>query len=213
MIKTKWLRLVVVLLSTLSLFACVSNQRKEEEQPQQNAIAYICVSDDSSYTKTFHELNLGTIFDFSLQQNHADESWLELWVEAYQNGQPMDPFQVITLSYGNNPEAKKESNIGFAIMKFDDSVKAILYSSGISSSKSLPDDLLDPSLASAWKTTISTQPVGLKYGDEILLAYYVNSELAMFPADDLQAEDEIQKLIEFHKNVLILKLRIDKEPK
>jgi len=51
---------------------------------------------------TFEDLNLGILFDFDFTLPNADNSWVNLWVERYIDGEK-ESQRLTQLSYGNSP--------------------------------------------------------------------------------------------------------------
>lgn len=50
------------------------------------SIATIQANTDSEQVKTFKNLNIGRLFEFNFILNDADKTWVEIWVEQYENG-------------------------------------------------------------------------------------------------------------------------------
>lgn len=69
------------------------------------------------------------IWDFNLKLPSADKSWVNIWVEGYSNGEAVEPFPLIELSYGLSPNQVEEGRVGFGIINPNSKEKLLfLYS-------------------------------------------------------------------------------------
>lgn len=68
------------------------------------------------------------IFDFNLMLPNADKSWVEIWIEGYSDGEIVEPFPLIGLSYGLSPNQEVEGNMRFGIINPNsDEVQLLFY--------------------------------------------------------------------------------------
>lgn len=74
----------------------------------------ISFNEDSEYLKTFSDLNLGILFDFHMTLPNADQNWVNLWVERYDEGTKED-HPIAQLSYGDSPNNLEEGRLGFGL--------------------------------------------------------------------------------------------------
>jgi hypothetical protein len=89
--------------------------------------ATISVNSDSEYVNTCKDLNLGILFDFDFTLPNADKSWVNLWVERYNNG-TKETQPLAQLSYGNSPNEVDEGSMGFGMINPDtDETMVFLY--------------------------------------------------------------------------------------
>ena len=169
----------------------------------------ISIHDDSTYVETFDELGLGKLLDFHLKLPDADKRWVELWVEAYRDGDE-EPQRLITLSYGLNPEPFAEGNIGFGMIEIvHETPLLFLYSpTGKVQSKSL-GLTSPPTKPSAWDYAIGNEEVVLALGETQLLGVYRESKDNMIRMYPLQDETGLKQMIQDHSLVLLLKIKVE----
>lgn len=51
-----------------------------------SSIATIQVNSNSEHMETLEDLNLGVLFDFDFKLNEADKTWVNIWIEKYEDG-------------------------------------------------------------------------------------------------------------------------------
>lgn len=192
---------MLVLIMAIS-FGCNADSSKK--------IAYISSNPDSNYKKTFEDLNLGTIFDFSLKLSNAEESWVEMWVEGYSNGKMIET-PLTGLSMGAFLNKVEEGNMGFGIMNPNsEEMQIFSYALRVSTKPHLIDNnLFIKNGISAWDFAINNKRVELEYGEEMLLAVYRQAEKQM-RTYDYKDLDSINKMISEDKTVFLLKIKVEK---
>lgn len=173
-------------------------------------IAYISVNSESDHKKTFDELNLGIIYDFNLNLPRADKSWVEIWVEAYKDGELVEPAPLAELSYGMSPVQLQEGNVGMGIINPDsDEIQFLLYGSGgVLRSPVMEDNIFTGSGISSWDYAIGNTTVELDSGEEKLLAVYRQAENQL-RTYDYQDSDSLDKMIKEDQTVLLLKIKVE----
>lgn len=177
-----------------------------------NKIAYISSNVNSEYEKTFKELNLGFLLDFNLKLPKADKSWVNIWVEGYSSGKPMEPFHLTELSYGLSPKQVEEGSIGFGMINLHNEEKLLFLYSPYSSVRphSIEDDFFIESGMSTWSYAIGNQKIGLESGQELILGVYRQGEKSL-RTYDYQNLDSINQMINEDVTVLLLKIKVEEK--
>jgi hypothetical protein len=172
----------------------------------------ISINQDSDYEQTFNDLNLGVLFDFDFYLPHADERWVNLWVERYQDGKK-DPEPLAELSYGNSPEEVDEGRLGFGMINPDSKdTMVFLYGPGISTQPiPIAENQSDPSTLRTSEFTIGKEEEALKLGKTIVLAVYRESGAESIRPFDVKDEESVKRVIQEDKTVLLLKLKVEEK--
>jgi len=174
--------------------------------------ATISVSSDSKYVKTFEDLSLGILFDFDFKLPNADESWVTLWVEQYKDGKK-ESEPLTELSYGESPNEDEEGHLGFGILHPNtDDASAFLYGPGVNIHPSHVEAESKTGMSSTWHYAIDDAKEELELGEEQILAVYRETESSVISTVDLQDEEAINGMIEGDAMVLLLKIKIEKDP-
>ncbi|UFJ39309.1 hypothetical protein LOK74_14655 [Brevibacillus humidisoli] len=174
------------------------------------AVAYVSASPDSTYEKTFKELHLGTLFDYTLELPYADSSWVRIWVEGYREGKLVEQSPLAELSYGNSPNQSETGQMGWGIIKAaEDKEMFLLYAHGITMAPVQPADILSGEGVSNWDYAIGDEKISLQSGETKLLAVYREAENQLHTYD-LTKEEEIKQMIQEDKTVLLLKIKVEK---
>ncbi|WP_353893907.1 hypothetical protein PRVXH_000677 [Proteinivorax hydrogeniformans] len=197
----------ILLLAILLVFTITGCDNEVDEEEK---IAYISRITDSDYAKTFQELHLGIIFDFNLKLTRANESWVDIWVQPYKEGEPLE-YIPINLSYGDGLEEEKEEQVGFGIITPNtERSQFFIYSGNGTAKTQVPEDLFTASPAiTSWDYAIGDEVVGLEPGEEKVLAVYIQGE-GFLRGYDFQDPDYLQKMIDDGITVLALKIKVAK---
>ncbi|MBT2640469.1 hypothetical protein [Bacillus sp. ISL-39] len=173
--------------------------------------ATISVNSDSEYVNTFEDLNLGILFDFDFTLYNADKSWVNLWVERYNDGTKETP-PLTQLSYGNSPNKVNEGSMGFGMIN-PNSEDPLVFLFG-------PDVWTQPQIIkkestanrlSTWDYAIGKEEVELEMGETKILAVYRETENDSLRAVNLQDEETIKEIINQDDTVLVLKVKIEEK--
>ncbi|ACB83859.1 hypothetical protein [Natranaerobius thermophilus] len=166
---------------------------------------------DSKYEKTFENLSLGRLFDFNFKLPNPDESWIEIWVEGYKEGEPVEPFPLAKLSYGLGPSEEAEGNLGAGFLELDsDNPQIFIYSKGAQSKPvDIDNDLFSDINAKSWDYAIDDEEVGLNFGEEKVLAVYRLGKDSMRASYDYQDSDELDKMIKEDAVVFVMKIVVE----
>ncbi|MCI3921255.1 hypothetical protein MO973_13545 [Paenibacillus sp. TRM 82003] len=154
----------------LSLLGCGTTSGDPE------SIAYVSLREDSAYTRTFEDLPLGVLYDFHLKLTKADESWVRIWLEAYRNGKPADPFRLAELSYGMHPNGKVvEGPMGVGLLnpRREDAMVFVYSSAGAVPPHAAQLPMSPEELGgSTWGYAIGDEGIGIQDGETKLLGVY-----------------------------------------
>ena len=170
-------------------------------------IAYVSASTDSIYEKTFKDLRLGMVFDFNLRLPAADKSWVDLWVEGYQDGKPIEG-SMAQISFGSSPNESVEGHMGFGIIApGNDKTEFFLYAPSCSQPPVLIDEEFFKRYAgSGGSYAIGNETIGLKAGEERVLAVYRKADA--FPMYDLNDPALQVQLINEKGTVFLFKIKV-----
>ncbi|UYZ24130.1 hypothetical protein [Mesobacillus jeotgali] len=173
--------------------------------------ATISVNSDSKYVKTFEELNLGILFDFDFTLPNADENWVNLWVERYNNGEK-DIKPLTQLSYGNSPNKVEKGSMGFGMINPNtDAPLVFLYGPDVRTQPQIIEKESNTNRLSTWDYAIGEEEVELEMGETKILAVYRETESDSLLTVDLQDEETVKEIIEQDDTVLVLKVKIDEK--
>lgn len=180
-----------------------------ESDTDGDEIAYISAEKNSKYQETFEELDLGLIFDYHLKLPRADESWVKLWVEAYSEGELIEP-ALSVLEYGHASNQEETGNIGVGIIQADSEDRQFfLYGPDVRlSPHSVDQKIFLTDGISNWDYAIDTNQIGLASGEEKILAVYRQSA-GNIKAYSYQDAASIEKMIEDDAVVILLKIKVD----
>lgn len=173
--------------------------------------ATISVNSNSKHVDTFEDLNLGILFDFDFNLPNADKSWVNLWVERYNNG-TKDTQPLTQLSYGNSPDKVDEGSMGFGMINpnSEDSM-VFLYGPDVWTQPKIIEKESAESRLSTWDYAIGKGKVNLKMGETKVLAVYRETENDSLYTVDLQDEENVKEIIEQDDTVLVLKIKIEEK--
>lgn len=184
------------------------------ENSSKNTIAYVSENADSEYCNTFKKLQLGTFWDFDLKLMNADESWVTIWVEGYNNGKAVQPAHLIELSYGLNPRKVVEEQMGLGIINYNDKPQIFIQSGGAKTEfRSIDTNLISKNIPSCWDYAIGDKPVDIESGEEIILATYRQNNGPLRAGYDYTDSNSIKQMINENTSVLILKLKVENKKK
>lgn len=203
-------RAISYLAIMLLFLICLGCSEKAESEEK---IAYISANKDSTYTKTFKDLNLGILYDFNFRLTEADTSWVTFWVEGYQNGEKTDPFRLIELSYGLNPDKLVEGQLGFGIInpRSEENASFFLYSPNVYTTPQSIENLLNSEgvMGSSWDFAIGEEELGLEAEEAKILGVYRETGNSV-RTYDYQDMNHITQMINEDKTVLLLKIKVER---
>lgn len=169
----------------------------------------ISVNADSEYVSTFEDLNLGILFDFNFKLPNADKSWVNLWVERYNDGEK-ESQPLTQLSYGNSPNKKEEGHLGFGIINPNDKDTLVfLYGPSVRANPSIIEKQTKSSNFINWDYGIGNEDVELELGETKILAVYRETASDSIRTVDLQDEESVNQMIQQDDLVLLLKIKVE----
>ena len=173
--------------------------------------ATISINSDSEHVKTFDDLNLGILFDFDFTLPNADQRWVNLWVERYNDG-TKESQHLTQLSYGNSPNKVDEGSMGFGMINPDsDDTMVFLYGPDVRTQPQIIEKESTESRLSTWDSAIGKGKVKLNLGETKILAVYRETENGSLHSVDLQNEENVKEIIEQDDTVLVLKIKIEEK--
>lgn len=205
---------VIIIITMVFGFGCSSENNNNNKSDNDNKkIAYISSNNGSEYENTFKELQLGILFDFNLKLPKADKSLVNIWVEGYSNGKPVEPSPLTELSYGLSPVQLEEGPMGFGIINPNSNETQIfLYSKGITSSLyRINKNVFAEASISSWDYAIGNEPIGLEPSEEVVLAVYRQGKESLRAGYEYQDLDSINKMINEDTNVILLKIKVEEK--
>ncbi|WP_332699430.1 hypothetical protein [Halalkalibacter lacteus] len=174
-------------------------------------IATISVNTDSEYVNTFEDLNLGILFDFDFKLPNADKSWVNLWVERYNDGEK-ESQPLTQLSYGNSPNEVDEGHLGFGMINPNsEDTLVFLYGPAVRTQPSIIEKKTKTDIFSSWDYAIGNEEVELEIGETKILAAYRETESNSISTVDLQDEESVNRMIKQDNIVLLLKVKIEEK--
>ncbi|UCZ53991.1 hypothetical protein LGQ02_04190 [Bacillus shivajii] len=183
-------------------FAIITTEQDDEY------IAYIHADKHSNYAETFHDLNLGDIFNFHFVQYEADSHWVNLWVDEYIDGEKQEEPHA-AFGYGKNLNETISGNLGFGkLNRASDESYVFMYAPGVTAhpTKTEPTKEIE---YSSWRSNyaISSDRVGLKVGETKRLAVYQYAGDQIYTYD-YQNEKDFQRLIGDSVRILVFNIKI-----
>ncbi len=174
------------------------------------SIATIQANTDSEQVKTFKNLNIGRLFEFNFILNDADKTWVEIWVEQYENGE-LSEEPLSKLSYGLSPNKVDKGNILFGMMNTDKNIISMfLAAPEIRTSPEIIENLKVPNSMEAWEYAIGEEKQELEYGKTYLLAVYRQKNGDSIRSGyDYQDEEELKNMLNEHTMVCLLKIKLE----
>jgi len=176
-----------------------------------NTAGYISIDENSSYQRTFDDLDIGEVFNYNFHWLKAKESWVSIWLEGYSNGQLIEPKSLGGMKYGLSPHKEENGKIGFGVINTNQEPLVFFYSNGtrVHPSK-IQENILTNKGISTWEYGIDEGEVAIKYNEEIILAMYRQNNNSIRSGYDYSDEEGIQAIIEGYETVLFLKIKIEK---
>lgn len=173
-----------------------------------DSLATISRASNSEHVSTFKELNLGELYEFDLTLNHADKTWVTIWIEKYEDGKKdaQPPFE---LSYGSAPDKVQQGELGFGIIRTDKDPLGFLYAPGVKTTPQKIENIRSVGVFTGWDYAIEEEKVALKEGKTQLLGAYRVSKGNSIRTYDLHDEHEVKKMISDDKIVFLLKIKIE----
>lgn len=173
--------------------------------------ATISVNSDSEHVNTFKDLNLGILFDFDLTLPNADKSWVNLWVDRYNNG-TKETQPLTQLYYGNSPNKVDEGSMGFGMINPNTEAPLVfLYGPDVRTQPKIIEKESNANRLSTWDYAIGEDEVDLKKGETKILAVYRETENDSLYTVDLKNEANVKEIIEQDDTVLVLKVKIEEK--
>ncbi|PKR78394.1 hypothetical protein CEY16_01155 [Halalkalibacillus sediminis] len=174
----------------------------------------ISMNPDSEYIKTFEDLSLGILFDFEFYLPEADQRWVNLWVEKYENGKKAsEPFGQLT--YDLSPQEESEDHLGFGMINPNsEDTSLFLYGPGVKSHSSITDTNInnETGKATSWGYALGDEEeLKLNLGEPTILATYRKSKDGSISTVDLKDEESIENMISENEFVLLLKIEVTEE--
>lgn len=166
--------------------------------------ATIEANPDTGYGKTFQELRIGNLLNFDFQLNNADQTWVTIWVESYQDGKQKEQ-SAAQLAYGLSPNKTEQGPLGIGMFETVDGSYLFIYSNNISLKPTKIDIPNSENIISEWKYALNEET--LELNQSYLLGVYRASENEM-AVYDLQDEKEVEQMIQDSKYVLLVKMKI-----
>lgn len=172
--------------------------------------AIISVNQESDYTSTFSELDLGIVFDYLLTIDRPENQLIEMWVESYQNGE-LEKEPLVQLIMNIDSQPVKKERFGLGIIKEDQSSQAFLYGPGVKASSVKFEKVPSQHGVSSWGTTIGEKAENLQMNQTYLLGVYVESHSNSMHAYNYEDPEDIQTMIKENKRVYLLKVIIHEQ--
>ncbi len=174
-------------------------------------VATISINADSEYVNTFEDLDLGIVFDFDFTLPNADNSWVDLWVERYIDGEK-ESQPLTKLSYGNSPNEVEDGHLGFGMIntKSEDTL-VFLFGPDVRNHPSIIEKTPKTDIFINWDYAIGNEEVELEIGKTKILAVYRETERNSIRTVDLQDEDAVNEMIKQDNMVLLLKVKIEEK--
>ncbi|WP_377889946.1 hypothetical protein [Alkalihalobacillus sp. R86527] len=166
---------------------------------------------ESGQEKMFKEMNMGILLTYNLRLTKADETWVNVWVEGYQDGKPMSPSKLTELSYGFAMNEVEEGNMGFGIIQPAEGEELFsLYAPGIASApRRISNNPLDSEKPYGWGYTMDDE-ITLESGEtKVIGAYYQSGKKDEIRSVDLKTEEGIERMITDENVVLLLKMKVE----
>lgn len=160
---------------------------------------------DTGYGKTFQELRIGNLLNFDFQLNNADQTWVTIWVESYQDGKQKEQ-SAAQLAYGLSPNKTEQGPLGIGMFETVDGSYLFIYSNNSSLKPTKIDIPNSENIISEWKYALNEET--LELNQSYLLGVYRASENEM-AVYDLQDEKEVEQMIQDSKYVLLVKMKIE----
>ncbi|UFU01086.1 hypothetical protein KO561_09175 [Radiobacillus kanasensis] len=196
----------------LTLFIVIGFSSQILPANSSDSLAIISAKPNSDYNQTFEELGMGVVYDFQMTLPQADETWVKIWVDAYQSGKEIQSNPVGVLSYGLSPNEYEEGHIGLALVEEEGgNPLLVLYAPGV---KTLPSQLSIPlDIVAGGNITdyaIGMEDIHLTEGETKLLAVHrtVKDSAHLMDWNDATAR---QTMIQESETALLLKIKVAKE--
>lgn len=190
---------------TIVLLSIVTGCSLTNEKPT------ISINTDSSYVKTFEDLNLGILYNFKFRLPNADKSWVNIWVERYEDG-VRSPDPITQLSYGLSQNNIDEGDMGFGIIDHvKESPSVFLYAPSVKSHTETIEKIHNPNPIKAGDYAFEGN-LELEYDQPYLLAVYRESKGNSIRSGYVyQDEQEVEELIDEHSLIYLLKIKVEEK--
>lgn len=173
-------------------------------------LAYVSTDRGGEYEDVVKELNIGTLINYHLRLPKADETWVRIWVEAYREGEKVEPF-FAELNYGLSPNKVDKGHMGLGIVQpYDEEELFFLYAPGVKDfPHTVENNPLQQDKPFTWGYTFDKE-LTLDSGDtETLGVYYQSSNPDSIEGVDFQDESSVQDLISRGETVLLIKMNVE----
>lgn len=201
--RKSYVYIALLMLFFILISGCSNSSSEKTER------ATISVNADSDYVNTFEDLHLGILFDFDFKLPHADNRWVTLWVERYENGEEVP--SSLDLRYGMSPEEVETGQIGFGIINpnSEGEAMAFLYGPNVSIQPSIIELEDKSGVFSSWDYAIDEEELELDLDETYLLAAYREKKSDSIRTIDLQNDAAVNQMIEEDDLVLLLKIKVE----
>ncbi|MDX8366126.1 hypothetical protein [Cytobacillus sp. IB215665] len=201
--------LILLFLSIMAVSSCSKETTTEENV---DYVAYVSKKEDSSHQKTFRELNIGWLLDFSLELPYADQSWVNIWVEGYEDGEQLKASPLIQLSYGRAPSKTSTGSIGFGTIDSADHELFFLYGPGVYQIPQVLDvnESYFSTGAIQFDYAFLDETIQLQSGETRVLAIFRHNDEAVLRTYDYYTQAGINEMIEEETFVMLLKIKVEK---
>ncbi|MFS1515012.1 hypothetical protein V1503_00640 [Bacillus sp. SCS-151] len=207
-------RKIFGILLILSLMAVTSCSKKTTIEENIDYVAYISKKEDSdsSYQKIFMELNLGWLLDFELELPYADQSWVNIWLEGYEDGEKIKASPLIQLSYGRAPRNTSTGSMGFGMIESADQDLFFLYSPATMQRPQALEvnDSYFSTGASQFYYAFLEDTIRLQSGETRVLAFFRHNNETILRPYDYYTQAGIDEMIQEETFVMVLKIKVEK---
>ncbi|MFG6117778.1 hypothetical protein [Thalassobacillus sp. B23F22_16] len=163
---------------------------------------------DSDYEKTFDELSLGELNEYTYHRLKDESLTGEIFVELYENGVKQENTTSLSLDWEEGGEQKGVLGMGL-IEHNQEEPSLLLYSpDGTLKSSNLQGTNWTDLSIRGWQGAVRGEELSLEKGKEYILGAYTGStgnEMSMY---DLTDEEELEEMLNAHEFVLLFKIRL-----
>lgn len=194
---------ILLLLAGCSMSASVDDEH----------LAYLSHEQEDEHEKMYHEMEIGILLNYHLRLPKADETWVNVWVEGYEDGKPMSPPRLTELSYGFAMDEIQEGNMGFGIIQPAEGEELFsLYAPGMTNApKKVLNNPIDREMPYGWGYTMDEE-ITLDSGDtKVIGVYYQSGKKGEIRSVDVKSEEGIERMITDENVVLLLKIKVEQK--
>ncbi|GGC77711.1 hypothetical protein GCM10007216_05330 [Thalassobacillus devorans] len=163
---------------------------------------------DSDYEKTFDELALGELNEYTYHRPKDESLTGEIFVELYENGVKQE--NTTSLSFNWEEGGEQEGALGMGLIEHNQEEPSLLLYSpdGTLKSSKLQGTIWTDLSIRGWQDAVGGEELSLETGKEYILGAYTGSignEMSMY---DLTDEEELEEMLNAHEFVLLFKIRL-----